>query len=115
MAAASLFLQVDDLQAAEDHAKLALDPHPSFANGLLARVALRRDEFEHAETLARRALDEDTERLGPRITLANVLHARSRYEEAYQEEDSKSEEGEEGGETSGEGGEEVRVWSEAKV
>ena len=82
MAAASLFLQTGALEEAEAHARLALEHHPSFANGLLARVALRRDDLETAEDLARRALDEDQPRLGPQITLANVLHARGRYEDA---------------------------------
>lgn len=82
MAAASLFLQIGALEDAEAHARLAIDQHPSFANGLLARVALRRNDLDTAETLARRALDEEQPRLGPRITLAHVMHARGRYEEA---------------------------------
>jgi len=83
MAAASLFLQIGALEEAEAHARLALEQHPSFANGLLARIALRRDDLEGAEELARRALDDDPPRLGPQITLANVLHARGRYEDAF--------------------------------
>ena len=82
MAAASLFLQLGALDEAEAHARLALEQHPSFANGLLARIALRRNDLEAAETLARRALEDDLPRLGPQITLASVLHAAGRYEEA---------------------------------
>jgi arylsulfatase A-like enzyme/Flp pilus assembly protein TadD len=82
MAAASLFLQTGALEEAEAHARLALEQHPSFANGLLARIALRRDDLESAEALARQALDKDSPRLGPQITLANVLHARGKYEDA---------------------------------
>ena len=82
MAAASLFLQMDALEEAEAHARLALEQHPSFANGLLARIALRRDDLELAESLARQALSVEGSRLGPQITLANVLYARGRFEEA---------------------------------
>ena len=88
MAAASLFLQAGQLDEAESHARLALDQHASFANGLLARVALRRDELDEAEVLARRALEaegeEGAERIGPRVTLAGVLHAKGSFEEALE-------------------------------
>jgi tetratricopeptide (TPR) repeat protein len=85
VSAASLYFDLGRLEEAESHARLALDTHPSFAYGLLARIALRRDEPEAALELAQKALDEENTRLGPRITLAEVLHAQGRFDAALQE------------------------------
>jgi choline-sulfatase len=77
MSAASLFFDLGRLADAESHARMAMPAHPSFAHGLLARVALARKDFATAEKEARQAMEEDEgERIGPLITLAEVLHAR---------------------------------------
>ncbi len=84
ISAASLYFDLRRLDEAEAHARLALGSNPSFAHGLLAQIALERDDFEEAEARARLALDERQPRLGPTITLAAVLHARGAYEEALE-------------------------------
>jgi choline-sulfatase len=81
MAAASLYFDLGQLDQAEAHARLAAAGNPSFAHGLLAQIALRRGRLEDAEREARAALDKGR-RIQPMITLAEVLHARHRYEEA---------------------------------
>jgi tetratricopeptide (TPR) repeat protein len=55
---------------------------PSFAHGLLARIALRRKDLAQAEAEARLAMASGSDRILPRLTLAEVLHARGAYEEA---------------------------------
>ena len=81
MAAASLYFDLGQLDQAEAHARLAAAGNPSFAHGLLAQIAMRRGKLEDAEREARAALDKGR-RIQPMITLAEVLHARRRYEEA---------------------------------
>ncbi len=85
MAAASLYFDLGQLDLAESHARLAATGNPSFAHGLLAQIALRRGKLDDAEREARAALDDKARRIGPMITLAEVLHARRRYEEALAE------------------------------
>jgi tetratricopeptide (TPR) repeat protein len=63
---------------------MAAPTHPSFAHGLLAQIALRRKDLDEAEREARLAMDDENLRLGPMITLAEVLHARRQYEEALE-------------------------------
>jgi choline-sulfatase len=84
MAAASLYFDLGQLDQAEAHARLAAAGNPSFAHGLLAQIAMRRGKLEDAEREARAALDKGR-RIQPMITLAEVLHARHRYEEALAE------------------------------
>src|SRR5688572_11242457 len=84
VAAASLYFDLGRLDEAESHARMAAPAHPSFAHGLLAQIALRQDDLETAEKEARLAMDEKSLRLGPMITLAEVLHARHQYEEALE-------------------------------
>ena len=84
ISAASLYFGLRRLEQAEAHARLALGSHPSFAHGLLAQIALERDDLVEAERQARQALDEKNPRLGPTITLAGVLHARKDYEQALE-------------------------------
>jgi choline-sulfatase len=81
MAAASLYFDLGQLDQAEAHARLAAAGNPSFAHGLLAQIAMRRGKLEDAEREARAALDKGR-RIQPMITLAEVLHARHRHEEA---------------------------------
>jgi tetratricopeptide (TPR) repeat protein len=85
MAAASLYFDLGQLDLAESHARLAAAGSPSFAHGLLAQIALRRGKLDDAEREARAAVDDKARRIGPMITLAEVLHARRRYEEALAE------------------------------
>jgi arylsulfatase A-like enzyme/cytochrome c-type biogenesis protein CcmH/NrfG len=79
MSAASLWFELGDLDEAETHAKLAEVAHPSFAHGLRARIALARKDWTAAEREARLAMEDEGERIGPLITLAEVLHARKDY------------------------------------
>jgi arylsulfatase A-like enzyme/Tfp pilus assembly protein PilF len=82
VAAASLYFDLGRLDEAAEHAKMAIAAHPSFAHGLLAQIALRRKDLDTAEREARLAMEDKQLRVGPMITLAEVLHARGRYEEA---------------------------------
>jgi choline-sulfatase len=84
MAAASLYFDLGQLDLAETHARMAAAGNPSFAHGLLAQIAMRRGKLDDAEREARAALDEKGRRIRPMITLAEVLHARRRYEEALE-------------------------------
>ena len=79
MSAASLWFELGDLDEAETHAKLAEVAHPSFAHGLLARIALARKDNAAAEREARLAMEDESARIGPMVTLAEVLHARRDY------------------------------------
>ncbi len=84
ISAASLYFDLRRLEEAEAHARLAMASNPSFAHGLLAQIALERDDLDEAERQARAALDDKRPRLGPTITLAGVLYARGAYEEAFE-------------------------------
>jgi arylsulfatase A-like enzyme/cytochrome c-type biogenesis protein CcmH/NrfG len=85
MAAASLLLAEGRIAEAEEHARLALAAHPSFAHGVLAQAAVERHDLDAAEREARLAAEAgkgSSDRVGPPLTLAAVQHARGRYEEA---------------------------------
>jgi choline-sulfatase len=82
ISAASLHLDLGHLDQAEKYASLALAGSPSFAHDLLARIALQRGNLDAAEREARAAAGDQGRRIAPLITLAEVLHARHRYEEA---------------------------------
>nr|HRC88205.1 tetratricopeptide repeat protein [Thermoanaerobaculia bacterium] len=84
LAAASLYLEMGDLKAAEEHARLALVAHPSFAHGVLSQIALARKDLDGAEREAREAMAAGENRIGPVVTLAAVLEARGRYEEVLE-------------------------------
>jgi arylsulfatase A-like enzyme/cytochrome c-type biogenesis protein CcmH/NrfG len=84
VSAASLYFDLGRLDEAAAHARMAAPTHPSFAHGLLAQIALRRKDLDEAEREARLAMDDENLRLGPMITLAEVLHARRQYEEALE-------------------------------
>ncbi|HVT61417.1 MAG TPA: sulfatase-like hydrolase/transferase [Thermoanaerobaculia bacterium] len=85
MAAAALYFDLGRLAPAETHARMALATSPSFAHGLLAQIALARKDLPGAEREARLAMEGSGLRIGPMIILAEVLHARGRYEEALAE------------------------------
>src|SRR5262249_27715731 len=75
MAAASLLLAEGRIGEAEEHARLALAAHPSFAHGVLAQAAMRRHDLETAEREARLATEGEaaSARVGPSVILATVL------------------------------------------
>jgi arylsulfatase A-like enzyme/Flp pilus assembly protein TadD len=99
VAAASLFFDLGRLDDAAAHAKMAIAAHPSFAHGLLAQIALQRDQPDEAEREARAAMEDQSLRIGPMITLAEVLHAKKddgqaldlvrKAEEAYNQREAK--------------------------
>jgi tetratricopeptide (TPR) repeat protein len=82
MAAASLQFDLGHLDRAESYARMAVAGNPSFAHSLLAQIALRRGDPAAAEREARAALDDRGRRIAPLVTLAEVLHAERRYDEA---------------------------------
>jgi arylsulfatase A-like enzyme/Flp pilus assembly protein TadD len=84
VAAASLYYDLGRLDEAETHAKMALVTHPSFAHGLLAQIALRRDDLGTAEREARTAMEDESLRIGPMITLAEVLNGRKDHQGALE-------------------------------
>ncbi len=79
VAAASLYFEMGQLDEAATHARMALATNASFAHGLLAQIALMKNDLSGAEKEARQALDEKSLRVGPLITLAEVQHARGDY------------------------------------
>jgi arylsulfatase A-like enzyme/Flp pilus assembly protein TadD len=99
VAAASLFFDLGRLKDAEDHARMAMVAHPSFVHGMLAQIALQRDQVDVAEREARAAMVDQSLRIGPMITLAEVLHAKKddrqaldmvrKAEEVYGERETK--------------------------
>ncbi len=82
VAAASLYFDLGRMEDAASHARMALTSHPSFAHGLLAQIALKRKDLPEAEREARLAMEDESARIGPMVTLAEVLHAQRRYDEA---------------------------------
>jgi arylsulfatase A-like enzyme/cytochrome c-type biogenesis protein CcmH/NrfG len=82
LAAASIHLERNELELADQHARLGLAAQPSFAHGLLAQIALARKDLPVAEREARAALAAGEGRIGPLITLAFVLHAQGAFDEA---------------------------------
>ncbi len=97
--AASLFYDLGLLDDAETHAKMALATHSSFANGLLAQIALQRKNLDEAEKYAKAAMTDESQRVGPTITLAEVRYERKdgagaldllrQAEEAYNQREAK--------------------------
>jgi arylsulfatase A-like enzyme/Flp pilus assembly protein TadD len=76
IAAASLFFDLGRLDDAESHARMAMTAHPSFVHGMLSQIALQRGKLDEAEREARAAGEDKSLRVGPLITLAEVLHAK---------------------------------------
>ncbi len=99
VAAAALYLNLGQLDDAATHAKMAVGTHPSFAHGVLAQIALQRDQLDEAEREARAAMEDQSQRVGPMIVLAEVLHERKddakaldmvrQAQEAYDQRESK--------------------------
>ena len=86
VAAASLYFELERYDEAADHARIAMADNPSFAHGLLAQIALKRGKLDEAEKEARLASADpkaDT-RIGPLMTLAEVLLAKKQFEPALE-------------------------------
>jgi tetratricopeptide (TPR) repeat protein len=76
---ASILLGLERLDEAAAHARLAVNGSPSFAHGLLARIALHRKDLATAESEARAALEDKSQRVLPLVVLAEVMYARHDY------------------------------------
>ncbi|MES1245272.1 MAG: sulfatase-like hydrolase/transferase [Acidobacteriota bacterium] len=79
---AALLLDMDRLDDARKHAEIGLPTSPAVAHNLLAQVALAKKDLPAAEKEARAALEARGSRLGPLVTLAGVLEAQGKLEEA---------------------------------
>jgi arylsulfatase A-like enzyme/predicted negative regulator of RcsB-dependent stress response len=79
---ASLLLDMGRLDDARKHAELGLATSPAVAHNLLAQIALARSDLPTAEKEARAALEARGSRLGPLVTLAGVLAAQGKLDEA---------------------------------
>ncbi len=83
----SLLLRLGRLDEAQAHAELAKKVSPAAADGLLAEVALARHQPVVAEQAARRAVAAEGDTVAPHLTLAQVLAAEGKLEEALGETD----------------------------
>ncbi len=81
LSAAKLYLNLGDLERASAHAELGRDADPAAALGILAQIARRQGRLDEARHLASQAVDTDQARVGPRLTLAEVLLATGDYEQ----------------------------------
>jgi arylsulfatase A-like enzyme/Flp pilus assembly protein TadD len=79
---ASLLLDMGRLDEARKHAEIGLATSPAVAHNLLAQVALAKEDVPTAEKEARAALAARGSRLGPLVTLAGVLAAQGKLDEA---------------------------------
>ncbi len=79
---ASLLLDMGRLDDARKHAEIGLPTSPAVAHNLLAQIALAKTDLPTAEKEARAALDARGSRLGPLVTLASVLEAQGKLDEA---------------------------------
>lgn len=78
----SLLLDMGRLDDARKHAELGVATSPAVAHNLLAQVALAKKDVPLAETEARKALEARGSRLAPLVTLAGVLEAQGKLDEA---------------------------------
>jgi arylsulfatase A-like enzyme/Flp pilus assembly protein TadD len=81
---ASLLLDMGRLDDARKHAELGLATSPAVAHNLLAQIALAKNDPAAAEKEARAALAARGSRLGPLVTLAGVLEAQGKLDEALE-------------------------------
>jgi tetratricopeptide (TPR) repeat protein len=79
---ASVLLDMGRLDEAQKHAELALETGPAAAHSLLAQIYLARDDPQRAEKEARAALESRGSRIGPLVTLAQVLQKQEKLDEA---------------------------------
>lgn len=82
--AASVLLDLGRLDEAQKHAELGLETGPAAAHSLLAQIAIQRGDLGQAEKEARAALESRGSRVGPLVTLAQVLQKAERLDEALQ-------------------------------
>ncbi len=89
---ASVLLEMERLDQAAEHAKLGLETSPAVAHNLLAQIALARQDLPAAEKEARQAIAARGSRIGPLVTLAGILQAQGKVDEAMKTaEDAKRE------------------------
>jgi tetratricopeptide (TPR) repeat protein len=81
---ASLYLELGRLDEAESHVELVMKSQPALAQGLRARIALKRKDYVEAERAARASLDASGDRIGPQVVLGEVLQSSGRLEEALE-------------------------------
>lgn len=79
---ASLLLDMGRFDDARKHAEVGLATSPAVAHNLLAQIALAQEDTAAAEKEARAALEARGSRLGPLVTLAGVLEAQGKLDEA---------------------------------
>ncbi|HEX3131177.1 MAG TPA: sulfatase-like hydrolase/transferase [Thermoanaerobaculia bacterium] len=82
LSTASLLLDMGRLDDARKHAEIGLPTSPAVAHNLLAQIALAKNDTATAEKEARAALAARGSRLGPLVTLAGVLEAQGKLDEA---------------------------------
>lgn len=78
----TVLLALGRLEEARAHARLGLAGSPAGAHALLARVAIEEEDLAGAEREARAAIAARGERVGPLLTLAQVLTRSGRLDEA---------------------------------
>lgn len=81
---ASVLLDMGRLDEARQHAELALETGPAAAHSLLAQVYLAKNDPQRAEKEARAALESRGSRIGPLVTLAQVLQKQGKLEEGLE-------------------------------
>jgi arylsulfatase A-like enzyme/tetratricopeptide (TPR) repeat protein len=81
---AALYLDLGQLGAAEDHARLALAAKPARAYQQLAEISLARGDLAAAEEQARQAVTDRGTMTTPLIDLARILSRRNKTDEARQ-------------------------------
>lgn len=79
-----LFLRLNRLTEAEEHAKLALESNPAGAHSLLGRVAIARGDFALAETEAKAAMADPTMKGRSAVILAQAYAKKGRVDDALQ-------------------------------
>jgi tetratricopeptide (TPR) repeat protein len=90
--AASVLLDLGRLDEAQKHAELGLETGPAAAHSLLAQIAIQRGDLGQAEKEARAALASRGSRVGPLVTLAQVLQKQEKLDAALQTTDQAVEE-----------------------
>lgn len=82
IATATLLLDMGRYREAREHAELGLESSPAAAHSLLAQVAMAEGDGGKAEQEARQALQSRGSRIGPLMTMAQVLARQGKLEEA---------------------------------
>lgn len=81
---ATLSLEINELDEAQQHAELAMRMEPARAHDLLARVWIARGNLDRAESEARKSLASQKDRALAFVTLGRVEKERGNYEAALQ-------------------------------